>query len=162
VCGAASSQLVGLGDWGGYVFPIPFGILAAWLCMGSVSRGVVSVILNAIVWQLAYRTAVGLAADGPTLQRVVGIYLAGLVGGLGVSLVTALSKRQAPAMRAVGMGALAGGVCGLPFAWWVISANHAPIPEWALSTMCFAIWQAAVGVCLWQGFRLGKPEPRRP
>lgn len=86
------------------------------------------------------------------------MYLAGLVGGLGVSLATALVKRHAPAMRAVGICALAGGVCGLPFAWWLIAGNQAPIPDRAFAALCFAIWQAAVGVCLWGGFRLGKPE----
>jgi len=163
VCGAASSQLVNLDDWGSwsYLLPIPFGIVAAWLCVGKIVPGIALVILDAAVWQLAYRLAAGFGTEGPNLQRVAAMYLAGLVGGLGVSLATALAKRQAPAIRAVGISALAGGVCGLPFGWWVVSGNQVPIPEWAFSTLCFAIWQAAVGVCLWQGFRLGKPEPRR-
>jgi len=161
-CGAASSQLFDhLGDWGVFVFPIPFGLAAAWITVGSVVPGLALVILDAAVWLIAFRMAAALAANGSTLQTIVGIYLAGLIGGLGVGLATALVMRQAPAMRAVGMGALAGGVCGLPFAWWVIAGNQVPIPEWAFSTLCFTIWQAAVGVCLWRGFRVGKPEPRR-
>jgi hypothetical protein len=158
VCGAASSQMLNLDDWASYVLPVPFGIVAAWLCVGRVAPGIVLVILDAVVWQLAYRIAVKFGADGPTLQRVAALYLAGLVGGLGVSLATALVKRQAPAMRAVGISALAGGVCGLPFAWWLIAGNQAPIPDRASAALCFAIWQAAVGVCLWRGFRLGKAE----
>ncbi|MGB7758726.1 MAG: hypothetical protein WBL61_02800 [Bryobacteraceae bacterium] len=162
VCGAVSSQLVNLdgwSTWGNYLLPIPFGIFAAWLCVGRLAPGIALVILDAAVWQLAYRTAHWLATDGPVLQRIAAMYLAGLIGGLGVSVAAALVKREAPPMRAVGISALAGGVCGLPFAWWVIVGNQVPIPEWAFITLCFAIWQAAVGVCLWQGFRLGKPEP---
>jgi hypothetical protein len=161
VCGAASSQLVNLdgwSTWGFYLLPIPFGIAAAWLCLGSMVPGIVLVILDAAVWQLAYRMAHWFATDGPALKRVAAMYLAGLVGGLGVSVATALCKRQPPAMRAVGIGALAGGVGGLPFAWWVIAGDQVPIPDWAFPLLCFTIWQAAVGVCLWQGFRLGKAE----
>jgi len=158
VCGAASSQVLNLDDWASYVLPVPFGIVAAWLCVGRVAPGIALVILDAVVWQLAYRIAVKFGADGPTLQRIAAMYLAGLVGGLGVSLATALVKRHAPAMRAVGICALAGGVCGLPFGWWLDGGKQAPIPGWAVAALCFAIWQAAVGVCLWGGFRLGKPE----
>ena len=158
VCGAASCRLFDLGDWAGYVFPIPFGLVAAWICVGGILPRLALVILDALVWQLAYRMAVALAADGPTLKRTVGVYLAGLAGGLGVSLATAIVKRQAPAIRAIGICALAGAVCGLPFAWWLISGNQAPIPDWAFSTFCFAVWQASVGVCLWQSFRLGRPK----
>ena len=107
VCGAASSQVLNLDDWASYVLPVPFGIVAAWLCVGRVAPGIALVILDAVVWQLAYRIAVKFGADGPTLQRIAAMYLAGLVGGLGVSLATALVKRHAPAMRAVGICALA-------------------------------------------------------
>ena len=159
VCGAVSSQLINLdgwSTWGFYLLPIPFGILAAWLCVESIVPGIALVILDAAVWQLAYRMARWLATDGPTVQRIAAMYLAGLVGGLGVSLATALCQRRVPPMRSVGMGALAGGVCGLPFAWWVIAGDHVPLPEWAFITLCFAIWQAAVGVCLWRGFGAGR------
>lgn len=162
MCGAASSQLINLdgwSTWGNFLLPIPFGIAAAWLCVGSVVPGIELVILDAAVWQLAYRMAHVFASDGPPLQRVVIMYLAGLVGGLGVSLAAAFVKRQAPAMRPVGISALAGGVCALPFAWWVIAGHDVPIPEPAFWTLCFALWQGAVGVCLWHGFRLGKPDP---
>jgi len=165
VCGAASSQLVNLegwSTWGFYLLPIPFGIAAAWLCVGRLAPGIELVIVDAAVWQLAYRMAHWFATDGPPLQRVAAMYLAGLVGGLGVSLATALAKRQAPGMRAVGIGALTGGVCGLPFAWWVIAGDRVPIPEWAFWTLCFAIWQAAVGVCLWRGFGAGHETAPKP
>ena len=164
VCGAASSQLVNLegwSTWGFYLLPILFGILAAWLCVGRIAAGIELVVVDAAVWQLAYRMAHWFATDGPTLKRVAAMYLAGLVGGLGVSVAAALAKRKAPAMRAVGFGALAGGICGLPFAWWVIAGQDVPIPDWAMSPLCFALWQAAVGVCLWNGFRLGKQEKPR-
>jgi hypothetical protein len=163
VCGAASSQLLNLNDWGvflndlgAYLLPIPFGIVAAWLLVEGIVPAIWLVVLDAAVWQAAYRLATRFADEGPIVQRVAAMYLAGLVGGLGVSLAAALCQRRAPSMRAVGLSALAGGVCGLPFAWWVISGNQAPIPDWAFSILCFAIWQAAVGVCLWRGFRLGK------
>jgi len=148
VCGAASCHLLDLGDWANYVFPIPFGLLAAWLSVGSVAPGIALVVLDAVVWQAAYHLATRFGAEGPTVQRVAALYLAGLVGGLGVSLATALCQRRAPAIRGTGIVALAGAVCGLPFAWWVISGNQAPIPDWAFSTLCFTIWQAAVGACL--------------
>jgi hypothetical protein len=157
VCGAASSQVPNLGEWGNYLLPVPFGIAAAWLSVGSLAPGIALVALDAAVWQAAYRLAVRFGSDGPNLQRVAAMYLAGLVGGLGVSLAAALCQRRAPGMRSVGIAALAGAVCGLPFAWWLISGNQAPLPDWAFSTLCFALWQAAVGVCLWRGFRLAKP-----
>ena len=162
VCGAASSQLINLdgwSTWGNFLLPIPFGIAAAWLCVERIVPRIELVILHAAVWQLAYRMAHLFATDGPPLQRVVVMCLAGLVGGLGVSLTTAFVKRQAPAMRAVGISALAGAVCALPFAWWVIAGDQVPIPEWAFWTLSFALWQGAVGVCLWQGFRAGKLDP---
>ncbi len=154
VCGAASSQLLNLDDWGTYLLPIPFGILAAWLLVGGIVPGICLVVLDAAVWQAAYRLAIRFAEGGPTVQRVAAMYLAGLVGGLGVSLAAAICQRRAPSMRSVGITALAGGFCGLPFAWWVISGKDVPIPDWAFSTLCFTLWQAAVGVCLWHGFRL--------
>jgi hypothetical protein len=162
VCGAASSQLINLdgwSTWGNFLLPLPFGIVAAWLCVGRMVPGIELVIVDAAVWQLAYRMAHWLASDGPAAQRVLAMCLSGLVGGLGVSLATAFSKRQAPAIRAVGMSALTGAVCALPFAWWVIAGDQVPIPEWAFWTLSFALWQGAVGVCVWQGFRVGKPEP---
>jgi len=79
VCGAASSQVLNLDDWASYVLPVPFGIVAAWLCVGRVAPGIALVILDAVVWQLAYRIAVKFGADGPTLQRIAAMYLAGLV-----------------------------------------------------------------------------------
>jgi hypothetical protein len=163
VCGAVSSQLINLdgwSTWGNFLLPIPFGILAAWLCVGGIVPGIELVILDAAVWQLAYRMAHWFATDVPNAQRVLAMCLSGLVGGLGVSLATAFAKRQAPVMRAVGISAVAGAVCGLPFAWWVIAGHDVPIPELAFFTLCFAIWQAAAGVCLWRGFRLGKADPR--
>ena len=156
VCGAASSQLSNLNDWGTYLLPVPFGVVAAWLLVEGIVPGVCLVVLDAAVWQAAYHLATRFGDEGPTVQRVAVMYLAGLLGGLGVGVAAALCQRRVPSMRAVGMGALAGGVGGLPFAWWLISGNQAPIPEWAFSILCFAIWQAAVGVCLWRGFRLGK------
>ena len=148
VCGAASSQLLNLGDWAYYALPIPFGVLAAWLTVESVASGIALVVLDAAVWQVALRLATRFGTDGPTLQRVAALYLAGLVGGLGVSLATAVCQQREPAIRGTGIAALAGAVCGLPFAWWLIAGNQAPIPEWAFSTLCFALWQAAVGACL--------------
>ncbi len=161
-CGAASCQLIrldGWSTWGNFLLPIPFGVLAAWLCVGGIVPRIELIILHAAVWQLAYRMAHLLASDGSPLERVVAMYLAGLVGGLGVSLAAAFVKRQAPGIRALGITGLAGGVCALPFGWWVIAGHDVPIPELAFFTLCFALWQGAVGVCLWQGFRLGKPEP---
>jgi len=156
VCGAASSRMMDLGDWGSYALPIPFGMLAAWICVRSIGPGIALVVLDALVWQAALKLAVGYGTDGPTLQRVAALYLAGLVGGLGVGLAAALCQRRVPEIRSLGIAALAGGVCGLPFAWWVISGNEVPIAEWAYTTLCFSIWQAAVGVCLWYGFRQEK------
>jgi hypothetical protein len=161
VCGAASSRLVNpegggtWAEWGFYLFPIPFGVVAAWLYVGRIVPGIALVILDAAVWQLAYRLAVYRPPISMVVTPAPGICLAGLVGGLGVSLATALCKRQAPGMRNVGLGALTGAVCSLPFVWWVIAGDQLPIPEWAFWTLCFAIWQAAVGVCLWRGFGAG-------
>ena len=64
VCGAASSRLVNpegggtWAEWGFYLFPIPFGVVAAWLYVGRIVPGIALVILDAAVWQLAYRVAV--------------------------------------------------------------------------------------------------------
>jgi len=96
VCGAASSQLLNLNEWGTFLLPIPFGILAAWFSVGSLAPGIALVALDAAVWQAAYRLAVRFGSDGPNLQRVAAMYLAGLVGGLGVSLAAALCQRRAP------------------------------------------------------------------
>jgi hypothetical protein len=156
VCGAASSQLFELGRES-YLVPIPFAVVTALLCVRRVVPGIVLVILDFAIWQLAYRTAIDLATDGPTAPRVGGICFAGLVGGLEVSLAVGLCKLGVPAVRTVALSALAGAVCGLPFAWWVIFSVQAP-HELSFSVTCFAIWQAAVGVCLWHGYRLGKPD----
>ena len=160
VCGAASAQLINLDGWsawGNFLLPIPFGVLAAWLCVGRLVPGIELVLLDAAVWQLAYRVAHRLATDGPDAQRVLAMCLSGLVGGVGVSLATALAKRQAPGLRPAIVSAVAGGVCGLPFGLWLISGHDFPVPELASFTLCVAIWQAGVGVCLWQGFRRGEP-----
>jgi len=156
VCGAASSQLFALGKWGDYLLPIPFGMLAAWLCVGRAAAGLALVVLDGLVWQLALRTAVELGTQGATGRKVFAMCLAGLIGGLGVTLATALSKRQAPSVSSLGTGALTGAICGLPFAWWLVAGNQAPIPEWALTLLSFGIWQGAVGLSLWRSFGLGK------
>ena len=161
MCGAVSSRLLDLDNWNRWsihLLPILFGIVAAWLCVIRMAPGVALVILDAAIWQLAFRIG-AIAMDPPTPQRVLWMCLAGLVGGLGVSLATAMCQRRAPAMSSVGVSALTGTFGSLSFAWWLVFGNYAPIPDWAISTLSFTIWQAAVGVCLWHGFRLGKPQP---
>lgn len=166
VCGAVSSQFVNLEGWGLYVLPVPFGILAAWLCIGRLGPGVALVILDAAVWQPALRIPDWLSTN-PIITRptVLSVSLAGLVGGLGVSVATALCQRRLPTVRAVGMCAITGSVCGLPFlcwrpgVWWIsVGGFTTPWWVWAIAVLCFSIWQAAVGVCLWHGFRLGKAD----
>lgn len=157
VCGMVSSQLGNLEGWGAYLLPIPFGILAAWLLVGRVGAGFALVVLDALVWQLAYRAA--MALDEAKLPGGVVFCLAGLIGGLGVTLAAALSKRQAPPMSSLVVGALTGAICGLPFAWWFGAGNQGPIPEWALNLLCYGIWQGAVGLSLWRSF--GKSQAQK-
>jgi hypothetical protein len=164
LCGAASSLLSSLGhssNWGNgslCVLPVPFGVVAAWLCVESAAAGVALVALDAAVWQLAFLSG-AVVAEGAAPQPVLGMCLAGFLGGLGVSLAAALCQRREPARRSLGISAFAGAVCGLPFAWSVVFENRTEVPAWATSLASFVLWQAVVGVCLWHGFRLGKPGP---
>ena len=156
VCGIASSQMTYLDNWGDYLLPVPFGILAAWLCVGRAVSGFCLVILDAAVWRLALRVAVELGAEGPTGRKLFAMCLAGLIGGLGVTVSTALAKWQRPTVSSLAAGAAIGAICGLPFAWWLVAGNQAPLPEWAMLLVSFAIWQGAVGLNLWWNFGLGK------
>jgi hypothetical protein len=157
VCGAASSQLLNLEDWGIYLLPVPFGILAAWLCVDGIVPGIALAILSEGVWQAAYRVAERMGTEGGTGQKVFAMCLAGLIGGFGVALATAASKRLAPPLAALGTIAIAGAICALPFAAWLISGNEAPLPEWLQMLLSFAIWQGAVGFGLWRSFGAGRP-----
>ena len=156
VCGAASSQLLNLQDWGIYLLPIPFGILAAWLCVDGVLPGITLVILSEGVWQAAYRVAERLGAESGTGRKVFAMCLAGLIGGLGMALATAAAKRLSPPPAALGIIAVAGTIGALPFAAWLVSGNEAVLPEWAQMLLSFAIWQGGVGFGLWWSFGGGR------
>jgi len=161
VCGAASSQLLNLGDWGFVLLPVPFGVLAAWLCVGRFRPGAALVILDACAWQTAYRVAGRLGTESGAARKVLAMCLAGLIGGFGVALAAALTKRRAASAANLATAAVAGAICGLPFAAWLISGNEAPLPDWAQMMIAFGIWQGAVGLDLWRNFRVVSGEPPR-
>ena len=157
-CGAASSQLLNLGDWGLVLLPVPFGVLAAWLCVGRVRPGLALVVLDACAWQTAYRVAGRLGTESGAARKVLAMCLAGLIGGFGVALAAALTKRRAASAANLATAAAAGAICGLPFAAWLITGNEAPLPEWAEMMVSFGIWQGAVGLDLWRNFRVASVE----
>jgi len=153
VCGGVSSQLLNGDTWLGYLLPVPFGVLSAWLFVKGVGPGVVLVVLDIAVWQMAYRLAVHLGATIDSGRVLFALCLAGLVGAVGVTLATALTARRTPPPGSFAVCALGGALCGLPFAYWQIAGTRALLPDWALAPLCFAVWQGAVGLCLWRSFR---------
>jgi len=153
VCGMASSQLLNIENWGTHLLPVPFGLLSAWLLVDAAGPAIVLVVLDAAVWQIAFRVAADLGAQSGTGRRVFALFLAGLVGGLGVTLATALAQRRRPSLTAIATGSVLGGLGGLPFAAWVVLGLRSPIPEWLMLILCFAIWQGLAGASLWVSFQ---------
>ena len=157
VCGAASSQLVHF-DWGTWVLPIPFGVLAAWLFAEGALPRVLLVALTWAVWLGAYRTGLVMGSEGGSLRKLLAMCLAGLIGGFGVTVATAIARRTTPSPGGLVAVAAAGTICGLPFAAWLIAGNESRIPDWAQMLVSFTVWQGAVGFGLWRSFGTAASE----
>jgi hypothetical protein len=123
---------------------LPFAILSVALWVRSLKLSLIIVILDAVVWQIAFRGAIAMAGLG----NYVAVFLGGLIGAAGVFACMSLSKRQllSNAGWAAGIGALS----ALPFGRW-LQADSGPGADSSylpLVMLCFAVWQIAIGLFL--------------
>jgi hypothetical protein len=118
---------------------LPFAILTAILCVRPAWRMPVVAILLCAVWAGAFWLAVALDRGDSYLN----MFAAGLAGGLGVVVATAIGCRRLIHARSVCLLAAAGTLAAAPFRWRVF-------PQDDVAMICaFVIWQAAVGTLLY-------------
>jgi len=115
---------------------LPFAILAALLCVRPWWLMPLVAILHCAVWSGAVRIAESL--DSPTYR--LNMCVAGLAGGLGVALATAIGCRKLFRVRPLALLAATGALAAIPFQ---IGWSDSLMP------LNFAIWQAAVGTLLY-------------
>jgi hypothetical protein len=119
---------------------LPFAILAAILCVRPVLTMPVVAVLHCLVWTGAFWLAVYLDSDAPHWNMLA----AGLVGGLGVALSTAIGCPKLWRIRAILALAATGAVAAVPFEMQLFTQGPDASMMWP-----FAIWQAAVGTLLY-------------
>ena len=117
---------------------LPFAILAAALCVRPPLRTPIAGILICAVWAGAFWLAVALDHALPSVNMLV----AGLAGGLGVALATAIGCRKLIRVRSLLSLTLAGAIGAIPFQW-PFTQNDVNM------VVAFAIWQAVVGTLLY-------------
>jgi hypothetical protein len=115
---------------------LPFAILAALLCVRPPWLMPLVAVLHCAVWSGAVQIAVSLDGPAPKLNMCV----AGLAGGLGVALATAIGCRKLFRVRPLVLLAATGAVAAIPF--------QLGGPD-SLMSLDFAVWQGAVGTLLY-------------
>jgi len=115
---------------------LPFAILAALLCVRPWWLMPVVAILHCAVWSGAVQIAVALDSPAPQINMCV----AGLAGGLGVALATAIGCRKLFRVRPLLLMAATGAIAAIPFQ---IGGPDSLMP------VDFAVWQGAVGTLLY-------------
>jgi hypothetical protein len=122
---------------------LPFGLACSLRFVRPQKKWMaLAVFLDCVTWVAAFRLGIAFAGN---LNPYVGMSLAGLVGGLGVTLATGLGCRTLYAGRTLAGAALAGAVAGAPFGLVLDRSIH----ENLVLAISFPLWQAAVG--LWIG-----------
>jgi hypothetical protein len=125
---------------------LPFGMACSFRLMGQRKWIVPTVILDCITWVVAYRLGLALAGS---VNPYPGMAIAGMVGGLGVTLATGLGRRTLYSWRTFAGAALVGAIAGLPFG---LVLNRSAKEDLILA-ICFPLWQIAVG--MWIAVRSG-------
>ena len=115
---------------------LPFAILAALLCVRPPWLMPVVAALHCAVFSGAVQVAVSL--DGPIPH--LNMCIAGLAGGLGVALATAIGCRKLFRVRPLALLAATGAIAAVPFQFGG--------PD-VMMLLDFAIWQGAVGTLLY-------------
>jgi hypothetical protein len=118
---------------------LPFAILAVILCVRPTLLMPVVAILLCLVWAGAFWVAVALDNRTPHLN----MYAAGLIGGLGVAVSTAMGCRKLIRARPLLLLAAAGAIAAVPFQFPLFGS------DWMNMAGAFAIWQAVVGTLLY-------------
>jgi hypothetical protein len=120
---------------------IPFGAVCSFRFVRPRSWFALTLGLDCAVWVAAYRVGVGLSGFNPYL----GMALAGLLGGLGVTLSTGLGCRILYSRRTVAIAGLVGAVAGAPFGLVFGRSDQENI----ILAICFPLWQVVVGMWIW-------------
>ena len=115
---------------------LPFAILAAVLSVRPPWLMPVAAVLYCAVWTGAVQIAVLL--DSPA--HYMNMCIAGLAGGLGVALATAIGCRELFRFRPLALLTATGAIAAIPF--------QMGGPD-SLMPLDFAIWQGAVGTLLY-------------
>jgi len=115
---------------------LPFAILAALLCVRPPWLMPLVVVLHCAVFTGAVQVAVSLDSPVPQINMCV----AGLAGGLGVALATAIGCRKLFRIRQLALLTATGAIAAIPFQ---IGGPDSLMP------LDFAVWQGAVGTLLY-------------
>lgn len=139
VCGVISGRVfAGFRDVGVFLVPIPFALLCGVVCVRPWRRLLPAVVLVCLAWQAAYAAAVQWTGND---HLVRGMYLAGLIGGLGVGLAMAVGWGRADWLLTISLMGAVGSVSAWPFTM-----------RWPAETdlsFCFVTWQVSVGMCVY-------------
>jgi hypothetical protein len=127
------------------MIPIPFALLSVLLFLRS-WKAAVSVPLNVAVWCAAY----AIATPQSGLDSNLHIFLAGLVGGFSVALSDTICCPRLLSPKYLSYAATVGLLAAFPFVLVSEFGHSAEGPPLGiLLPFSFAIWQAAVGTCLY-------------
>ncbi len=153
--GALSAWLLTLGNDGpwlwGWPVALPFAVATVALWIRSLKLALVIVILDAVLWQAAFRGAIA----SVQLGEYAAVCIGGFIGAAGVVACMALIRREL--LVRAGWAGLLGAISAAPFGLWLrldsgaSSGSHLP-----LLMLCFAVWQIAVGLFLQHSFSRGR------
>ena len=156
LCGAWSAQFFrmrGGSDRLICTLPLPFAVLCGLLFIRTV-RAILTVPLMVAVWLAAYSAATMVGLQTPNEAYLLPVAVGGLVGGLGIALAASICHRGLLSPRHLLAAALTGCVGALPFGFW-LKSYYLHLGGWpdplqpVRLQYAFAIWQAAVGTCLY-------------
>jgi hypothetical protein len=144
VCGGLSSFVFNRHFQAGWLIGVTFALLTALLLLNS-PRKIIAAPLIIVLW-LAMYLSLGLASFAVDTG---GLWAAGLVGGLGVSLAVAIGYRKLRSVLYLPLGGVIGALAAFSFGTSLHSCDGID-PEPVLRVhLSFAIWQAAVGTYLY-------------
>jgi len=149
--GALSAWLLTLGNDGpwlwGWPVALPFAVLSVALWVRSLKLALVILILDALVWQAAFRGAIALIGLGEYAAVCIG----GLIGAAGVVACMGLSRRAL--LSRAGWAGLLGAISAAPFGLWLrVDSGASSGSNLPLLMLCFAVWQIAIGLFMQHSF----------
>jgi hypothetical protein len=132
---------------------LPFAVLSVALWARSLKFAPIIVVLDAVVWQAAFRGAVALNGLGDYAAVCIG----GFIGAAGVVACMGLVRREL--LSRAGWAGLLGAAAALPFGLWlhVDSGADAGSPHLPLLILCFGVWQIAIGLFLQHSYARSRP-----